>query len=120
MTNGLLDIIPKDDGNYYFSNFGESLIYALIGFVVVFIGIVIIIFIIKFIGFLLQKTNNFAFLSNLKRKKKQEILPSAAKEEPMDGEIPDEIKAAIIAAITVYYDGEKSVCDFKVKRIKKL
>ena len=43
MLNSLLDIIPKEDGNFYFSNFGEALVYALIGFLVVVLGIVLII-----------------------------------------------------------------------------
>ena len=43
MLNFLLDIVPKPDGNYYFDNFGEALVYALIGFLVVFCGIILII-----------------------------------------------------------------------------
>ena len=120
MQSSLLDIVPKGDGNYYFSNFGEALIYALIGFAVVFIGIVLIIFVIKFIGFLLKKTNNFAFLKKLKRKPKQEMLPEPLSDEVIDGNIPQEVRAAIIAAVIAYYGEEKANCDFKVKRIKKL
>ena len=70
MLNTLLAIIPKDDGNYYFGSFGEALIYALIGFAVVFLGIVVIICIIYLLGFILRKTNNLEFLTKLKRKKK--------------------------------------------------
>ena len=44
MLNNLLAIIPKDDGNFYFDSFGEALIYALIGFLVVVIGIVLYLF----------------------------------------------------------------------------
>ena len=46
MLNNLLGFIAGSDGNYYFENFGEALVYALIGFLIVFAGIVIIILII--------------------------------------------------------------------------
>ena len=119
MYNSLLEIVAGSDGNYYFSNFGEALIYALLGFVIVFVGIVLIILIIWFVGFLMRKTNNFAFLNKIKRKKKASE-PVAEVSETNDGEIPDEIKAAIIAAIMAYYTKEQPKCEFKVKRIKRI
>ena len=131
MLNFLLDILPQKpdgtfDGNYYFSDrFGEPAIYALIGFVIVFLGIVLIIGIIWLIGLLMRKTNNLAFLSNLgkkiksKLKKKKEELVSTETVSDTD-EVPDEVKAAIIAAIMAYYSAEKPKCEFKVKRIKRI
>ena len=38
MVNQLLDFVANGDGNYYFENLGEALIYALIGFLIVFVG----------------------------------------------------------------------------------
>ena len=124
MSNSLLDIIANPNGNYYFSGsangLGEALIYALIGLVVVFIGIVLIILIIWSIGLILRKTNNLEFLNKFKlRKKKQEVVQSTEIEK-VDDEIPDEVKAAIIAAIVAYYDNEKPECDFVVRRIKRI
>lgn len=128
MLNSLLDIIANPNGNYYFSGsangLGEALIYALIGFCVVFIGIVLIILIIWLIGLVLRKTNNLAFLNKIKLKKifikekKEEIKSEEIKEE--NDEISDEIKVAIIAAIMAYYDNEKIECDFVVRRIKRI
>lgn len=121
MLNELLDIVPKEDGNFYFDNFGEALIYALIGFVVVFVGIVLIICIIYLIGFIMKKTNNFEFLSKIGKKKKK---PESADENLMhsgeEEDIPDEVKAAIIAAIMTYYSEKKPECEFRVKRIKRI
>lgn len=123
MLNALLNIIPKGDGNYYFSNFAESLIYALIGFSVVALGIVLIIFIIWLIGLILRKTDNLAFLSGIKLKRKPEeqpapiALPSVAEKE---ADVPDEVKAAIVAAIMAYYSEEEPQCEFRVKRIKRI
>lgn len=123
MINSLLSIIPKGDKNYYFSNFGEALIYALIGFLVVVAGIVLIICIIWLLGLILRKTDNLAFLRRFgKRKPKAETDESSVKEESAipDGELTPEVKVAIIAAIVAYYGNEKPECEFKVRRIKRI
>ncbi len=54
MYLNLLDIVAGSDKNYYFENFGEALIYALIGFLIVFVGISIIIVIIWLLGLLFK------------------------------------------------------------------
>lgn len=123
MSNYLLSIISKSDGNYYFSSFGEALVYALIGFLVVFAGIVLIICIIWLIGLILRKTNNLAFLTDWKNKRKKDVAETDAQKQHAAQEsddIPDEVKAAIIAAIFAYYSEEKPKCEFKVKRIKRI
>lgn len=122
MINSLLGIIPKGDGNFYFSNFGEALVYALIGFLVVVLGIVLIIFIIWLIGFILRKTNNLAFLRRItiKKRKDKPVAESSAAQQNGGDELPDGVKAAIIAAIIAYYGTEKPECEFKVKRIKRI
>ncbi len=122
MLNSLLDIIPKEDGNFYFSNFGEALVYALIGFLVVVLGIVLIIFIIWLIGFILRKTNNLAFLRriSIKKRKDKPVPERSAAQQNGNDELPDGVKAAIIAAIVAYYGTEKPECEFKVKRIKRI
>lgn len=126
MLNFLLDIVPQTpngtfDGNYYFSDrFGEPAIYALIGFLVVFVGIILIIAIIWLIGLLMRKTNNLAFLTNIGKKKKKKEAPEKIEAVSETDEISDEVKAAIIAAIMAYYSQEKPKCEFKVKRIKRI
>ncbi|MBO5327751.1 MAG: OadG family protein [Clostridia bacterium] len=121
MLNNLLAILPNENGNWYFDNFIEPLVYAVIGYLVVFLGIVIIIGVIWLVGFLMKKTNNFAFLTESKPKKekvtqKQEVTPA----QKDDGEIPDEVKVVIVAAIMAYYEQEKPKCEFTVKRIKRI
>lgn len=120
MGNLLLDIVQHSNGSYYFSDFPEALIYALIGFVIVFAGIAIIIAIIWLIGLLMRKTDNLAFMTKgRKRSKNTEAEPPV--EGPQDAEgIPDEVKAAIAAAIMAYYETEQPQCEFKVKRIKRI
>ena len=128
MFDLLLDIIANPNGNFYFSGsangIGEALIYALIGFAVVFFGIVLIILIIWLIGLILRKTNNLAFLSNLNiknkfKKKQQEVEKSVIIPKDND-EVPDEIKVAIIAAIMAYYEDNNPECEFVVRRIKRI
>ncbi|MDE6001427.1 MAG: OadG family protein [Clostridia bacterium] len=116
MVNSLLSLI-KQEGSL---NFGEACIYALIGFALVFAGIVLIIFIIWLIGLIMRKTNNLEFLSKIKirKKKNQDVTESVQVAD--DGEISDEVKAAIVAAIMAYYYEEKPECEFKVRRIKRI
>lgn len=131
MLNSLLAQIPGDGsywaGQYkspdklYFENFGEAALYALIGLLVVFVGIALIIFIIWLVGLLMRKTNDLEFLTK-KRKKAEKRQPDA----PQDAanitadEISDEVKAAIVAAIMAYYEEKEEKCQFTVKRIKRL
>lgn len=126
MLNFLLDILPQKpdgtvDGNYYFTDrFGESAIYALIGFLIVFVGIMLIISIIWLIGLLMRKTNNLAFLTQIGKKKRKSEETATDEVLQESDEVPDEVKAAIIAAIMAYYGAEKPQCEFKVKRIKRI
>jgi Na+-transporting methylmalonyl-CoA/oxaloacetate decarboxylase gamma subunit len=146
MINNLLNILPGDGGsyagqtqstgNYYFDNFGEAALYALIGFMVVFVGIILIIAVIWLVGLIMRKTNNLAFITSLKSgkaKEKADKKSSATNTTEKnvttdnnavaDNEIPAEVKAAIVAAIMAYYEQEQAEtqkCQFVVKRIKRI
>lgn len=120
MNNLLLDIVQGENGSFYFSDFPEALIYALLGFLIVFAGIAIIIAVIWLIGLLMRKTNNLAFLTNRKQKPKPVEKTEETKPVTESDEVPDEVKAAIIAAIMAYYETEQPQCEFKVKRIKRI
>lgn len=114
----------RDPGKIYFDNWGEPFLYALIGFLVVFVGIALIIFIIWLVGLIIRKTDNLAFLTKKKKKPKaatgEEQAVKAAEGAESSDEIPDEVKAAIIAAIMAYYEEKQEKCQFTVKRIKRL
>ncbi len=117
MVNSLLSLINQEGS----LGFGEACLYALIGYLIVFIGISIIIIIIWLIGLVLRKTDNLAFLTKAGKKKVK--TNNESKEECVDdgdGEVPDEVKAAIIAALMAYYCEEKPECEFRVRRIKRL
>ena len=117
MINNLLSLINQEGS----LDFGEACIYGLIGFLVVFLGIVLIIVIIWLIGLLMRKTNNLEFLTKIGKKKKKKDDKAAAQESvAAEEEIPAEVKAAIMAAIMAYYTKEQPKCEFKVKRIKRI
>lgn len=134
MLNNLLTPKPGDGSywagqqqspnNYYFvDRFGEPALYALIGFLVVFLGIIIIIGIIWLVGLIMRKTNNLEFLTKGKseKPKKAANLPSnTAQLQTSSDDIPDEVKVAIMAAIMAYYEERQEKCQFTVKRIKRL
>ena len=131
MLNNLMAIVQgdgsnwagqqKSPNNFYFDNFGEAALYALIGFIVVFVGIIIIIGIIWLVGLIMRKTNNLEFLTKKREKKpkadKKADVPAVASS---DDDIPDEVKAAIVAAIMAYYQEREEKCEFTVKRIKRI
>ena len=112
----------KSPKNFYFDNFGEAALYALIGFIVVFVGIIIIIGIIWLVGLIMRKTNNLEFLTKKREKKvkadKKTDIPAVATSS--DDDIPDEVKAAIVAAIMAYYQESEEKCEFTVKRLKRI
>lgn len=111
MNSALLDIVQGDNGSWYFENMAESLIYALIGIVVVFVGIGLLIGILYLVGFIIKK------IESTKQHKKPVVQTNAKTD---DKEIPPEVRAAIVAAVMTYYVQEKPKCDFVVKRIKRL
>lgn len=115
----------QSPNNFYFDNFGEAALYALIGFVVVFIGIAIIIGIIWLVGLLMRKTNNLEFLTKKREKTIKKPVENSADGQngaPAAGtdDVPDEVKAAIVAAIMAYYEEREEKCQFTVKRIKRM
>lgn len=116
----------KSPNNYYIG-LGDAALYALIGFIVVFVGIVIIIGIIWLVGLIMRKTNNLEFLTKKREKKPKDKGGKATSEvsaksadASSDDEIPAEVRAAIVAAIMAYYCESEDKCEFTVKRIKRL
>ena len=108
MLNNLASLINQEGS----LNFLDACIYGLVGFALLFVGILIIILIKQFIGFIMKKTNNLAFITQKKSKNKAKKQEAAVHESNSDdGEtVPDEVKAAIVAAIMAYYTAEKPKC----------
>ncbi len=99
-------------------NIGEALVYALLGFAVTFLGIIILIFFVWAYGKIIKSVRQG--VEKKAKGKAEESGAQAVVTEGADGEIPVEVRLAIVAAIAAYYEGESSKCEFKVKRIKRL
>lgn len=95
----------------------DSLIYAIIGFAVTFVGIFLLIFFIWLLG---KAVNQAAAVRSRKKAGKAEEAPAEVPAASASDEVSEEIRVAIVAAIAAYYVGENSSCEFKVKRIKRL
>lgn len=91
---------------------GESLLYAFLGFFVTFLGIILLICIVWLCGKIVTRFSGW----NKKKVAKVSVAHAEEEEDP----VSDELRAAIIAAIAAYYDGESGTCEFQVKRIKRL
>ena len=102
---------PKD------VSIGEAALYALLGFLVVFVGITLLIFIVWLVGKIINKVTNVQAKAKVE-KTSEAVVQSLA---VADGDaVDEETVAAITAAIMAYYQNEQPKCEFKVKRIKKV
>lgn len=108
-----VDIITKNEIPVV--SIGESLIYALVGFAITFLGVAILIFLVWLVGKIIKFVTGRI---DLKTSAKQSAAPAESFLEE-DG-ISEDVRVAIIAAISAYYMSENSNCEFKVKRIKRL
>ena len=96
---------------------GNGLFVFVLGMLVVFLGMIIIILAVSLFG----KIFSIDF-SKLKKEKKAKKAPEAEvlPINESENEVPEHVKAAIVAAISAYYFNQKSKpCDFVVKSIKR-
>lgn len=102
---------------------GEAAIDALLGFIVVFVGIALLVAIVWAVGKIMQSLDckggapKKAASEKAVLSIKSEAKPVAAKSTD---EIDDETLAVITAAIAACYAEEKRSCGFVVKRIKRM
>lgn len=107
---------------------GEAAIDAVVGMVVVFIGIALLVFIVWGVGKIMQNASlgsgkggkksapKAAGKPAIKPEKPEAVTPSECAEE----NINDETVAVIAAAIAAVYESERRSCGFVVKRIKRM
>ena len=92
-----------------------------LGMLVVFLGIAVIVIFVSIAGkiFSSGETKEVKEPKQPKVKVEKPVVVEKV-EAPVDnGEVPDHIKVAIVAAITAYYEEKKSNCDFIVKKIRR-
>ncbi len=113
MLNMLLETTVTIGGeNVTYLDIQEALLYALLGFAITFVGIVVLVFLLWCIGKVMA-----AFRSKSSRKQKQTEQPEVL---PSEEDVSPQVNAAIVAAIAAYYAGENTECEFKVRRIRRL
>lgn len=110
----------------------QAVIQAVLGQMVTFIGIVILIAILAIVAVIIKNTVGKEKDEKKVKAPKNQVKPAPDKKpersryaapEPVKAEddIPAEVKAAIIAAISAYYyTAEKPHAEFTVKRIKRI
>ena len=95
---------------------GEATLYALIGFLIVFVGITFLILVVWLVGKFMSPQQQAAKPVQ-KATVKTEI---AASEAATTDEIDEETLAVITAALMAYYQSNNPKCEFTVKRIKRI
>ena len=95
----------------------ESVLYAALGFLIVFVGIAFLIFVVWMVGKVIaKKSGDKKQPEKVVPQTKQEDAPTVAQTE----EIPEETVAVIMAALMAYYQTERPKCEFTVRRIKRI
>ena len=94
----------------------ETIVYAVLGFLIVIVGIAFLIFIIWLAGKIINIKRNLN--SPFKRDVAVESIISPAISS--DEEMNEETIAVIMAALIAYYQKENPKCEFTIRRIKKM
>lgn len=100
----------------------EAALYALIGFTVVFLGLLFLILIVWGTGKIISAFENKGKKVEKKEPKKDETV-APVENAPIPAttdEIDEETVAIITAAIMAYYQKNNPRCEFTVKRIKRI
>jgi sodium pump decarboxylase gamma subunit len=100
----------------YVDNLGEAALYALLGFLVVFAGIVFLISIVWLVGKLMSGKSASVKSPVVVEKKETKVSANIVEQE----EISEETIAVIMAALTAYYQANNPKCEFTLKRIKRM
>ena len=108
-----------DKGYPKFIGLPEASLYALLGFLVVFLGIAFLILIVWAVGKFMQKDAPVAKKAEPAPVKKEKVEVSATAPVNEDA-VSEETIAVITAAIMAYYEKNNPKCEFTVRRIKKI
>ena len=101
---------------YVEATIGESALYALLGYLVVFAGISFLILVVWLVGKLMAKIEG-----GLKQTKQEMVVPTTpVAPTTQSEEVDEETIAVIMAALMAYYEKNNPKCEFTIKRIKKV
>ena len=109
MLNLLAELDPTRNATV-----GEAALYAILGYLIVFVGIAFLIFVVWGVGKLMS------FMEGKKQAKPVQKIQESVVVPADNDEVSDEVIAVITAALAAYYQQENKKCEFTVKRIKRL
>lgn len=115
--NLLTDTLPEGGVR---ATFLEAVLYALMGYLVVFAGIAFLILVVWLVGKLMTKTGGVQLRKEKKAVVENAPSPVAEALPEQPDEIDEETVAVIMAALTAYYEKNDPKCEFTIKRIKKV
>lgn len=100
------------------SKWGWGVFTFILGMVVVFLGMALLVLFVSGVAklFSAKKKEN----KGDDEESEQEEVMQTSLPDVDDGDIPENVKAAIIAAVIAYYQGEDKKHEFVVRKIKKL
>ena len=118
----LNNILASGGDPFRSANIGEASLYALIGFSVVFVGILFLILVVWGTGKIISAFEGKT--ASTKKKTKQSVKAETVEQptvQPTEtDEISEETIAIITAAIMAYYQENNPKCEFTLKRIKRI
>ena len=115
----LFNLLSQTEDPFRRPPVGEAALYALLGFLVVFVGIAFLILVVWLVGKLMTKSNPVPKTKVEEVPKTAESVAESLAVEDGD-EITDETIAVITAALMAYYQQNNPKCEFTVKRIKRI
>ena len=116
MLRNLLTSAGLPEG-YQKIDIGLASLYALIGYAVVFAGIIFLIFIVWAVGKVMNRAESMVKTQQEKVTLQQSVVPQ---QQTQSDEVDEETMAVIMAALMAYYDNNYPKCEFTVKRIKRI
>lgn len=115
--NLLIDTLPEGGVQ---ATFLEAVLYAFMGYLVVFAGIAFLILVVWLVGKLMTKTGGVKLRKGKKTVVENTPSPVAEVLPEQSEEVDEETIAVIMAALTAYYEKNDPKCEFTIKRIKKV
>ena len=114
----MLDKILAVEGYPKYMDLPDVVVYALLGFGIVFFGICFLIGVVQLVSYLMKKFNGQTAVEN--KTSKVELPKEELAIKETSETIPDEVVAVITAALMAYYEQNNPKCEFTVRRIKKI
>ena len=116
----MLDKILAVEGYPKYIEPSEAIIYAVLGWLIVFLGICFLIGVVVLVGHLMKKANGKQAGEVNQKIKEEKPKENVASVQAESEAIPEEVVAVITAAIMAYYEQNNPKCEFTVRRIKKI